>query len=138
MISFEIQGIPVPQKQTRFIRVTGRAYNPSHDDVVAFQRKALPYAPCDPWRIPIRMSLWFYLPIPKSFSQRKRTQFQEGQLFPITKPDVDNLAYLVTNAMKKIFYWDDAQLVDLQLFKRYGLEPRTVVHIQPHEPGEKE
>lgn len=51
-------------------------------------------------------------------------------ILPIHKPDIDNLAYLITNAMKKIFYEDDAQIIDMYLHKRYSERPRTIVCIR--------
>ncbi len=52
-----------------------------------------------------------------------------GSLLPIKRPDIDNLAYMITNAMKGLFYEDDSQIVDLLLHKRYAEETRTVVKV---------
>ena len=52
-------------------------------------------------------------------------------ILPIKRPDVDNLAYLVTNSLKGIVYADDSQVVDLILHKRYGNDPRTVIKVIP-------
>lgn len=48
----------------------------------------------------------------------------------ISKPDLDNLAYLVTNAMKGIIYQDDSQIVEKYERKQYGLDPRIVIEIR--------
>jgi Holliday junction resolvase RusA-like endonuclease len=48
----------------------------------------------------------------------------------ITRPDVDNLAYIVTNAMKGIIYKDDSQIVEKHERKQYGIDPRLVVEIR--------
>ena len=51
----------------------------------------------------------------------------------IKRPDVDNCAYLVTNALKNIFYVDDSQIIDLVLSKRFAEKPKTIVKIMPIE-----
>lgn len=131
MYLFEIMGIPKPQKQTQFIRRTGIAYNPSKKDLEQIQWQIKPYAPSDPLTCPIEMHLIFYMPIPKSASKIRRVQMQNGVILPKVKPDFDNLAYLVTNALKKIVYYDDGQVTDCTIRKRYSDRPRTVIKVIP-------
>jgi len=52
---------------------------------------------------------------------------------PTTRPDIDNLAYVVTNAMKHMFYWDDSQIVDLNLKKRYAEQPSIHITLKTYE-----
>ena len=130
MFLFEVYGDPIPQKQTRFVRKTGIAYNPSKKDQEQFQWQVRPYAPPEPLTCPIVLDLTFFVPIPKSASKVKQRLMANHMIVPIHKPDVDNLAYLITNALKKIFYEDDAQIIDMYLHKRYGEKPRTIVKIQ--------
>jgi Holliday junction resolvase RusA-like endonuclease len=131
MYLFEVAGIPVPQKQTQFVRKTGIAYNPSKKDAEQLQWQIRPYAPETPLSCAIEMHLTFYLPIPKATSRIKRMQMMNGIILPKTKPDVDNLAYLVTNALKKIVYDDDSLVTDCIIRKRYSDRPRTVIKIIP-------
>jgi len=133
MLLFEVVGIPVPQKQTKFIRATGIAYNPSKKDMEQFQWQIRPYAPPTPLDCAIEMHITFYLPIPKSTSSRLRTQMLNGVILPTKKPDFDNLAYLVTNALKEIVYRDDSLVTDCIIRKRYSDRPRTVIKIIPIE-----
>ena len=133
MYLFEVFGIPVPQKQTQFIRRTGIAYNPSKKDLERFQWQIKPYAPEIPLDCAIEMHLTFYLPIPKSASRALRTQMLNGVALPTKKPDFDNLAYLVTNALKEIVYKDDSLVTDCVIRKRYSDRPRTVIKIIPLE-----
>lgn len=131
MLLFEIIGVPVPQKQTQFIRRTGIAYNPSKKDADRLIWQIRPDAPQTPLNGAIEMHLTFYLPIPKSASRIKRCQMLNGVILPKQKPDFDNLAYLVTNALKKIVYADDSQVTDCIIRKRYSDRPRTVIKIIP-------
>ena len=127
MLLFEIPVAPVPQKQTRF--GNGKAYDPSAPDKHQIQWNLRPYAPDKPLKGPIEVDITFYMPIPKNTSSLMRKQMINNVLHHMKRPDVDNLSYLVVNAMKDIIYEDDSQIVDLNLHKRYGEQPKTVVKV---------
>jgi Holliday junction resolvase RusA-like endonuclease len=77
-----------------------------------------------PIKGPVEVSLTMYMPHPKSGPRR---------LFHQTKPDVDNLAKIILDAMNGIVYHDDKQIVCLTVRKRYcrpGDVPRTDVIIE--------
>lgn len=131
MFIFEIYGDPIPQKQTRFAR--GIAYDPSKKEREMIQWRIKPYAPKDPLLGPVKLRLTFYFPVPASTSRPRRNQMLRHVIHHIKKPDADNCAYLITNAMKNIFYKDDSQIIDLHIHKRYGEEPKTVVELTPIE-----
>ena len=132
MLLFEVEGIPDVQKQTRWTR-SGHAFNPSSKDIQRLQWQIKPYAPKCPLTGAIEMNLTFYLPIPKSVSSRVKTQMLNGVILPTKRPDFDNLAYLVTNALKQLVYADDSQITDATIRKRYSDRPRTVIKIIPIE-----
>lgn len=133
MFIFEVYGKPTPQKQTRFIRKTGIAYDPSKKEKSFFQHQIQTHAPKTPLVGPIKVDLTFFFIPPKSTSNIRRRQMLNHVIHHIKKPDADNCAYLVTNAMKKIFYNDDSQIIDLCIHKRYGEEAKTLVKVIPIE-----
>ena len=49
--------------------------------------------------------------------------------FHTKRPDLDNLAKAVKDALKGVIYADDSQIVEAHLFKRYG-EPQVKVQIK--------
>lgn len=131
-LQFVLHIIPVPQKQTRFA-MNGKhphAYDPSKKDLLQLQWMIKAYAPKEPIAGPVAVSYTFYLPIPKTTSRVKSGQMDRNMIKHIVKPDLDNLAYIVTNAMKGIIYNDDSQIVEKHERKVYGLEPRIVVEIR--------
>jgi Holliday junction resolvase RusA-like endonuclease len=131
MIIFTIHTPPVPQKKTRFT-FRGKhphAYNSSKKDLLALQWQIKAYAPKEPFLGPMQIEYTFYMPIPKHVSQIKRRQMLNNIIKHITKPDVDNLAYIVTNAMKGIIYKDDSQIVKKTEEKMYSDDPRIVVKV---------
>jgi Holliday junction resolvase RusA-like endonuclease len=131
MFLFTVEGEPVPQKHTQFVRRTGACYNPSKKDAERIQWQIRPYAPTELLACAIELHLTFYMPIPKAASGIKRRQMLNGVILPKTRPDVDNLAYLVTNALKGVVYIDDSYITDIHMSKRYSDHPRTVIKVIP-------
>lgn len=133
MYLFEISGNPIPQKQTKFCMRGSfpHSYDPSSQEKEFIQWQVRPYAPSEPLKGAIEMHITFFMPISKSTSKCQRIQMQNGVILPKKRPDVDNLGYLVTNALKEIVYQDDSQITDLILRKRYSENPRTVVKVIP-------
>ncbi len=131
MLIFEIHSTPVPQKQTRFIARRGycKGIDPSKQDKEQIQWQVRPYAPEHPLEGPIQLDLMFYMPIPKTTPKMRVKQMLNGIMYPIKRPDIDNLSYLIVNALKSIIYEDDSQIVDLYLHKRYGEVPKTIVKV---------
>lgn len=127
MLIFEIYATP-PQKQTQFSR--HGAYDPSKLDKQQIIWQIRPQAPKEPLKGAIAMELFFYRKIPVQTKPILRSQMITGVARPTTRPDIDNLAYLVTNALKGIVYLDDAQIVTLHLEKLYSENPRTVIKVR--------
>ena len=69
-------------------------------------------------------------PIPKSFSKSKRQMAMDGWILPRVKPDVDNVAKAVLDALNGVCYADDKQVVQLIVSKEYGAEPRLEVSME--------
>jgi Holliday junction resolvase RusA-like endonuclease len=129
MYLFEIHTKPVPQKQTKWCK--NWAYDPSKADRQTVIWQASHYAPETPLLGPVEMDVMFYMPVPKSCSKSERNGMLNGLIYPIKRPDVDNMGYLISNALNELFYKDDSQIVDLHLHKRYAEVPRSVIKIIP-------
>jgi len=131
-IQFTLHIIPPPQKKTKFAFRCKRphAYDPSKGDLTMLQWMIKAYAPREPIPGPVIVTYSFYLPIPKNTSKVRTVQMDRNMIKHITRPDVDNLAYIVTNAMKGIIYKDDSQIVEKHERKQYGIDPRLVVEIR--------
>lgn len=79
---------------------------------------------------PLAVELRVYKPILKSFTLKEKEAAKQGIKRPITKPDLDNHAKGVLDAMNKIIYNDDAHIVDLVVSKFYSDYPRVEVFIK--------
>lgn len=100
----------------------------------------------EPFTGPVELKIGAYMPVPASWSKRKREAALAGRLLPTTKPDGSNVQKLaedallpprvskkarqhVTEAMMKVVIRDDAQITDWRGWKRYSAEPRLVVVV---------
>lgn len=132
MYRFTLSGNPVPQKQTRASMRSGfvRMYDPSKKDLEMIRWQIKPFSPPEPLQGAVSLTLMFFMAIPKSTSKSKAAQMKRRIILPIVKPDVDNLAYLVTNALKTIVYADDSQIVEQHVYKVYDENPRTEITVK--------
>lgn len=78
----------------------------------------------------ISLTIYAYYSIPQSASKKKQTAMLEGHEMPMIKPDVDNVAKIIMDALNQIAYSDDKQVVDLRVLKAYSAEPRTKVVVE--------
>lgn len=131
MTTFELPIIPTAQQRARHTR-TGRAYKSSTQEgnELALEAMLMPYRPVWPLKGPVRLVFTAYMPIPASASKKRKAAMQAGKIGHIVKPDVDNLAKQLLDAMSRLWFWeDDRQVVELVARKRYGESPRWVVEV---------
>lgn len=133
MIMFTIPGKPQPKERPRVTR-SGYSFTPQKTkDYEAKVReeakksKLLPQSPIK--QTPLKMILWCYMGIPKSWSKKKTALAMNGTLKPYTRPDIDNLGKIVMDALNGVAYEDDSQIVQLVINKVYSDEPRVEVLI---------
>ena len=68
----------------------------------------------------ISVDIQAFYPIPQSFSKKKKEAAVSEQIRPTTKPDCDNVAKAVLDALNGVAYYDDNQVVCLSVNKYYG------------------
>lgn len=79
---------------------------------------------------PITMYITAFFEIPKSTSKKDRARMLSGELHPTKKPDADNIAKIVCDALNDVAYHDDTQIVRLIVDKRYTESaPRVTIGI---------
>lgn len=90
----------------------------------AFQVKAKAFAPDQPFEGPLELSIWFGFPC---------IQSDKGKSAPmVTRPDVDNLAKSVMDALTGARFWhDDSQVVFFKGFKFRTKHPFVGIAIHP-------
>ena len=131
MIDFTIPGPPVGKARPRV--AGGHAYTPSATREYEAKVKAA-------WRasghtgfgpdMPLRATITAYHPIPASASRRDQGNMAANIILPMKKPDADNIAKIVLDALNGLAYGDDKQVVRLEVVKRYAAAPCVRVELE--------
>lgn len=80
---------------------------------------------------PLKMTIEAYFPIPKSTTKRDKERIDLGQLWPTKKPDADNIAKVICDALNGVAYGDDTQIIVLEVLKDFTEEnPRVEVYLK--------
>ena len=139
-ITFTIPGPPVGKARPRV--ANGHAYTPAstrtYEEAVRARWRAARHAPFGP-DVPLYALIAAYHAIPASASRRARETMARNAVLPMKKPDADNIAKIILDALNGMAYADDKQVVRLEVIKRYTPgEPYVQVtlseeaHENPH------
>lgn len=66
--------------------------------------------------------------IPCSWPKKKQQAALAGDVIP-GKPDLDNVAKAILDALNGVIYVDDKQVIKLVAEKRYSFDPRVEVYV---------
>ena len=78
----------------------------------------------------LEMSVTAYFPIPKSTRKAEKLLYSTGNVPYPHKPDTDNLGKSIADALNKVAYLDDRQIVFLKVKKFYGTVPKIIIKIR--------
>lgn len=126
--------IPRPQARPRFTK-TGHAYKAkaqrlAEEGLCALLARHRPETPLDG---ALTMTATAFLPIPRSWSGKKREAARVGAILPTGKPDLDNLVKHLKDCLTATRFWKDDALITeyTAMSKRYddGNGPRWEVSI---------
>lgn len=137
-MKFKIPGEPCAQGRPRFTVIRGHAvaFDPAKSKNYKSFVKMLAMDAMDEqeWKyteLPLRIVICAWETIPKSKTKKFRQDALEGKEFPTVKPDLDNVAKTIMDALSGVVYKDDKQIVDLIVKKRYtDQEPHVFVRIE--------
>lgn len=136
MIQFTVIGEPTGKQRPKFSTFNGRAVaytlkkTENYENLVklSFVQQCGNHKPYDK-AIPLKADITAYFAIPKSATKTKRKMMIAEQLNPLKKPDLDNIAKICLDALNGIAYYDDSQIVELAVRKKYSEQPRTEIKI---------
>ena len=134
---FRVDGDPIAQPRPR-ARVAGKiahVYSPQSHPVYAWRAAIVAagerHKPAAPLEGPLRVSVRFYFKRPQRLLRKKDPV---DRIWHVAKPDGDNLAKAVLDALTDAGWWgDDCQVCLLAAEKFYvnkGGEPGAVVLVQ--------
>jgi Holliday junction resolvase RusA-like endonuclease len=134
IIRLTIPGEAVPQLRPRFARrgnYTQTYDPPKSKDYKAYVRALA--ASVKPDRLiegAVSVRIRVYRQTPAGWSRKKSMAAWSGEIRPTTKPDIDNLAKGIKDALTGIVWRDDAQVVSLTAEKWYSNQPGAIVEIE--------
>jgi Holliday junction resolvase RusA-like endonuclease len=136
-VEIRLDGDPVAKGRPRFDRRTGRAYTPEKtarfEDRLAWAAQvAMKGRPLLEGALAIDFRI--FLAVPASWSVKKRATALADGIYPISRPDFDNYSKTV-DALNRIVWNDDAQVVTAMVRKRYSDRPRVEIFVEPMLPG---
>jgi len=132
MISFEIEGEPVGKGRPKFSSRGGfaRAYTPKK--TIDYEKKV---KECYLDQIgtkfegALQVKITAFCPIPKSTSKKNRAKMLAGEIKCTKKPDIDNIAKIILDALNGVAYEDDKQVISIEVNKMYGEVPKVAVSL---------
>lgn len=128
-VKFTIPGIPVPKARPRVVR--GHAFTPKKTkDYEALVK--------DVYNLTVGEYLGdsaivatidLYFPIPESYSKSKKKRIADGEIKHTKRPDVDNCAKAILDALNEVAYRDDSQIVESRIAKHYAIDDETRAEV---------
>ena len=81
-------------------------------------------APAIPVDEAISLTVIAVLPVPSSWSKKKKDMAISGAIRPVGKPDLDNLVKNIKDCMTNLSFWkDDSRVCTIHANKIYGVKP---------------
>jgi Holliday junction resolvase RusA-like endonuclease len=84
-----------------------------------------------PITVPVRAEITVNLPVPTSWSAKRRDAALRGDVRPTSRPDTDNYIKAALDAINAIVVTDDSLVVELAAAKRYARVPQLTITVTP-------
>jgi len=117
-----------PKFKPQFVSVYTDRETEDYENALKDEGKAA-WLPRQPLEGALTCFVEAFMPIPASWSNKKRAAASAGSIFPTGKPDGDNIAKCVGDALNKIIWVDDSQIIMWQCLKLYSDFPRLRVSV---------
>ena len=135
MVTFEVPGDPHGKgrpkfaRRGNFVQTYTDAKTVSYEDLVRFHAN-IAMIDLAPIEGPVAVYIYIKLAVPKSYSKKRTEACLSGLERPTKKPDWDNVAKSICDAMNGIVYQDDTQIVDAYVTKVYSANSGVDVGVK--------
>jgi Holliday junction resolvase RusA-like endonuclease len=134
MVTFRVDGIPVPKGRPRFARMGSFVRTYTDAKTANFETHVqlaakVAMGSSEPWECPLDAFIYFGMPIPASSSKKAKGAMADGTTRHTKKPDLDNLIKSVLDGLKGTVFKDDGQIVSIHATKVYSETPHTHIMI---------
>jgi Holliday junction resolvase RusA-like endonuclease len=116
----------------QFIAVYTDAETRAYEKALAWAGKAA-MGSRQPLTGPLTVAVDAVMAVPASWSRPKRDRALAGVLRPIGTPDVDNIMKVI-DGLQEIVFYNDSQIVEARIAKRYGEEPLLRIEVEAVAP----
>ena len=127
VVTFSVDGIPHGKGRPRFRRFGN--FVSTYTDAKTKTYEALvkeaaqkAMGSSEPLETPVSFHCHIRLPVPKSWSKKVTEACLSGLVTPTKKPDWDNVAKSVADAINGVIYLDDSQIIYAVISKAYAAE----------------
>jgi len=135
-IHFVVDGEPVAKGRARTVKNkwTGDTHSFTPDKTILYENLIkMSFKETHPNQLPLlgmlKIEVIAYFSMPQSASNIKREKMLNGEIRPTKKPDADNIIKIICDALNRIAYDDDKQVVDVRLQKFYAEKARISISI---------
>lgn len=128
-VCFTVPGKPQGKARPRFTR-SGHTYTPG--STAAYEERVkLAYKQAGGGKLSgfVSADILAVFTVPKSYTKAQRAAALNASFAP-KKPDCDNIAKIILDALNGLAYDDDAQVVKLRVEKRYGMTDHVTVTLE--------
>lgn len=84
----------------------------------------------EPSERPLALLVYAFIPIPKSWSAKDRADALFGGIAPTSRADADNYLKCASDAMNRVVYKDDSQIIDTRCIKQYSESPALWIQVR--------
>lgn len=131
---FTVPGAPQGKQRARTVTQGGKVHSFTPSKTALYERLVREtYQYSFPRQKPltgaIELVIRAVMPIPESWAQSKKAKALCGLLPPTVKPDADNIAKVIADALNGTAWEDDKQITHIDVRKAYGAMPRVEVEI---------
>lgn len=129
---FEVEGKVIGKERPRVNMNTGMIYTPNKTkdyEALVQQSFRLKYPRYVELQGRIAIEITAYIKIPNSTSKANKEKMLLGEISPTKKPDIDNIAKSLLDAMNKFIFHDDNQVSKITIEKQYALEDKTKIKV---------
>ena len=130
MITFKVPGEPCAKQRPRVTKFG--TYTPEKTVVYENLVKTIAQQAMQGKQLlegKLQMKIFANFKIPNTISKKKHEDMCNGNIRPIKRPDIDNIAKAIADSLNNIVYKDDSQIVTIIASKWYSDIPEVFVEI---------
>ena len=132
---FEVEGTIIGKERPRVNLYTGQIYTPGrtkdYEELIR-QYFIIKYPKHKIIESRVNIEIVAFMKIPKGTSKTKCEKMLAGEISPTRKPDIDNIAKSILDAMNKFVIKDDNQVSKISVEKKYGETEKVYVKVEEY------